>query len=856
MRRMCMAHSFPSCIAIFSASVGDRLPARSDMAPAKQFSCPDCGSVFARAANRNRHRLKLHGGAAVVYDCPLCGHVYDNVRDLRLHIAAHAPDTEYKIVNNRYDDALTVYRKRYLPPQPSLEHTLGQDFDQLERILSSEAARKRFAKGQIISTVEFVKTDHQTGAVARRATMHFRSRVFVLTVYQNYISHVNEAFAKVRGNIDDFVRKGSGWTLEAVYATDLEVNRCRPLAGGCGGTVALELSIAAQRRLVQPHADDDHMCFFYAVAYHFLPTEDKARLADYVSKHFRREGIALPVRIQDVAKFERMNSHLRLKINVLYREEQDVYPVYVSREESWRNNINILLYKTELDSAAISHYFNVPSLEKLMRRTYIYRNPSTGKETRSYRKLKVCPNCLCQVSGTDVLIKHFHTCRRNRAQAVRMPKTGEVIEFKNFMKKFKVPLVGFYDFESVMVKPLAPCSRCPNTFMCYHKATVEAVQQAGTYSVLIVDHLGNIVHQKTHSSEDCADQFVEDLLELEPELLELLNEKRPMSLTQRQELQFRAAQQCHICEEFFLEDSVRVRDHCHLTGQFMGAAHQSCNLKRTVVKKIPLFCHNFTGYDGHLVVKGIKKDPRVHTMQALARNTERFRTLQINSYHFLDSMSFLDGSLGDVVDDLRKSGHPFQLLDLTDLCSGRRAGHKGLLLQKGVYPYEFAQSVEQLRAATRLPPIEKFFSKVANTGVSPEDYRHAQEVYRKFSCENMLDYCELYCQLDVVLLAECLLSFRAEVEREFGLDCCHYISLPQLAFDGMLKMTQISIECLTDVDMLLFLEQNIRGGVSFINQRRCQDTRARLLEEGRSDEEILEAASSWDAEKMLYIDGE
>ena len=72
---------------------------------------------------------------------------------------------------------------------------------------------------------------------------------------------------------------------------------------------------------------------------------------------------------------------------------------------------------------------------------------------------------------------------------------------------------------------------------------------------------------------------------------------------------------------------------------------------------------------------------------------------------------------------------------------------------------------------------------------------------------------ELYCRLDVLLLAECFLSFRKEVYDEFQLDCCHYISLPQLAFQCMLKSTSVTIECLSDPDMILFLESNIRGGM-------------------------------------------
>jgi DNA polymerase type B, organellar and viral len=142
-------------------------------------------------------------------------------------------------------------------------------------------------------------------------------------------------------------------------------------------------------------------------------------------------------------------------------------------------------------------------------------------------------------------------------------------------------------------------------------------------------------------------------------------------------------------------------------------------------------------------------------------------------------------------------------------------------LRKGVYPYEFATSVEQLRACTRLPPHEDFYSKVANGNISDDEYRHAQTVWEMFQCNNMLDYTELYCKLDTLLLAECFLQFRNEVYSEFQLDCCHYISLPQLGFDCMLKSTGVKIEPLIDPDMVLFLEANIRGGTSFISQRHC-----------------------------------
>jgi hypothetical protein len=50
----------------------------------------------------------------------------------------------------------------------------------------------------------------------------------------------------------------------------------------------------------------------------------------------------------------------------------------------------------------------------------------------------------------------------------------------------------------------------------------------------------------------------------------------------------------------------------------------------------------------------------------------------------------------------------------------------------------------------------------------------------------------------------------------------HYLSTPQLSFDCFLKSTKVELELLTDIDKILFIEQNLRGGMSYISQRYCK----------------------------------
>ena len=65
---------------------------------------------------------------------------------------------------------------------------------------------------------------------------------------------------------------------------------------------------------------------------------------------------------------------------------------------------------------------------------------------------------------------------------------------------------------------------------------------------------------------------------------------------------------CHICKNQYSEEDIRVRDHCHITGNYRGSAHQDCNLKLRLSPnniQIPVFFHNLRGYDSHFIMQQI-----------------------------------------------------------------------------------------------------------------------------------------------------------------------------------------------------------------------------------------------------------
>ena len=135
-----------------------------------------------------------------------------------------------------------------------------------------------------------------------------------------------------------------------------------------------------------------------------------------------------------------------------------------------------------------------------------------------------------------------------------------------------------------------------------------------------------------------------------------------------------------------------------------------------------------------------------------------------------------------------------------------------LLLRKGVYPYEYMDNWERFNE-TSLPSKESFYSNLNMEDIDDIDYRHGNNVFNKFKLNNLGDYHDLYVQSDTLLLADVFENFRDMCLKEYELDPAHFLSSPGLAWQACLKESNIELELLTDYDMLLMVEERIRGGI-------------------------------------------
>ena len=138
--------------------------------------------------------------------------------------------------------------------------------------------------------------------------------------------------------------------------------------------------------------------------------------------------------------------------------------------------------------------------------------------------------------------------------------------------------------------------------------------------------------------------------------------------------------------------------------------------------------------------------------------------------------------------------------------------------QKGVYPYDYIDSFNRF-SENKLPTKDNFYSRRNDEHISDKQNAYAHKIWNTFNLKNMGEYHDLYLKSDILLLADVFENFRKTCMQYYKLDPCHYFTSPGLSWDAMIKMTDIKLELITDIDMFQFIEKGMRGGVSYIANR-------------------------------------
>ena len=422
----------------------------------------------------------------------------------------------------------------------------------------------------------------------------------------------------------------------------------------------------------------------------------------------------------------------------------------------------------------------------------------------------------------------------NGAQAINMPKQGEnILKFNNFHKQLPVPFVIYADFEAI-TKKVQGCDQSEEMnkdkdTRSYMKAYQTHEDCGYGYKVICCYDDKYSKYTCIYRGENAVYKLMEKMLE-EVEYCKAVIKKhfnKPLVMTEVDKQRSKTMDRCHICGEKYTDKDVRIRDHCHITGKFRGSAHQECNLKLRIKPediKIPVIFHNLRGYDSHFIMQQIGEIAKKHgytnkkgekqdlNINAIPNNVEKYMAFMLgNHLTFIDSFQFMSSSVDKLVSNLPKD----DLIYTSKAFKGKRLD---LMSQKGVYPYDFMDSFEKSNQM-ELPNKDQFYSILNDQHITDDEYDHAKKVWNPFMIKTMGEYHDLYLVSDVLLLTDVFENFRKTCMQYYKLDPCHYFTSPGLSWDAMLKLTNIKLELMTDVDMFQFIKKGMHGGVSYIANR-------------------------------------
>lgn len=669
----------------------------------------------------------------------------------------------------------------------------------------------------------------------------------------------NQVLSKTLSKVNDFQLEGSGWSLNEIDG--LIVNNCKNECFNGSSYIELSKDIQSKKAVINIK-NHDNKCFVWSVlaGIHYKNIQNNLERVNHYKKHeneLNMNNITYPVSIDQIDKFEEQNKDISINVYA-YKwkksgkkdktNETDifVYPIRLTDEvkdkhfhllritninESTINdeeecNLNI---NEELESFEInSHYCFIKSLSRLIQRQLRVKNR---------RKKYLCDRCLNYFYSMEKRESHMSTCFMLNSTRVTLPsKEEKIIEFKNTEKQLDVPFIIYADTEAFLKPVTENESDGDNTTItgAYQRHIPHSIGYYlhSKYPDLMESHYNHFI--KTAEEPDSITWFANQLKRIAGIAYPILHtNKRMEPLSVEKQQQFLNASKCHICEEKFEEVDRRVRDHSHLTGKFRGAAHELCNLRFQEPHMIPVVFHNLK-YDLHLLIEKIAAigAGNIHIIPTSTENyisftkyfnnneltqasqQESFKYSNRFAFRFIDSFRFLAESLEALASNLVESDFKITKSNWQNLPDDQLR----LLQRKGVYPYDYIKSEENL-AETSLPPIEQFYNQLNDSNISQDEYELALTVWETFRVKTLQQYTDIYLKTDILLLADIFENFRQASLASYGLDPAHYFTLPSYSWDAMLKITKAKIELIhsDNIDQINFFERgNSETPMSFL----------------------------------------
>ena len=495
--------------------------------------------------------------------------------------------------------AIKGFAKQY-----TVDGIAGTDAKTFLNVVKSEVvnliSKNRQTKINLVLFCEMERVDIKSGEVID-TTAPFVSKTEVVLDGTDVGELYNKASDKILESIAMFQMMGSNWRLRAVNRLEINTVAYKPLKGK--SYIPVPEKLAAKKAIINMKNEDDE-CFKWCVTRALNSVEDhperittelreQAKLLDW-------NGIEFPVAVDEnvIRRFER-NNNVSVNIFGYDDDNENVHPLINSKNES-EKVIDLLL----ISNGATKHYCWIKNFNKLC----------AARTEICHHTMHYCKRCLTGYRELEGLNRHNEYCSLHGVQRVEVPKAGTRRFFKHHFKSMRVPFVVYADFES-FIKPIGTCQ--PNSAESYTNKYQKHSPSSFCYLIKCFDDSlykqDPVVFTAENETDDVAQIFVGALEQNIKDIYQQFKFSKKMIFTEKDKAVYKATTICHICEgaegEFREDDKrsyIKVRDHCHLTGKFRGAAHSKCNLEYRVPKFFPVLFHNLSGYDCHLFIKKLR----------------------------------------------------------------------------------------------------------------------------------------------------------------------------------------------------------------------------------------------------------
>lgn len=804
---------------------------QNDFRRRKISLCQFCKKEFLSEKGKKAHEKKFHpatlpdqGDGTIVF-CSICERSYQkrywySHQRSEAHMDKLLKDAgdRVKVFESAFGNRCTTYRISANRDDELVDSALL--LENVRAIIAPIIERELIVRGSLRFRLTLVTVHHRLVDALddsnwEEATKHFNSSYRSASGRDDFDKDFSEAAVEVLGDAEAFDSHQSGWALlENLFVL---VNVLTQQLAGASSYLPLPEKLSRKNAIVNIH-NTDSRCFLFCAAYKIYGKyidRKKQHLQEsylpYLSS-FDVANMQFPLTLLDIGRFERLNWHHEISVNIYTYEHNNFGVLRLTKKEKL-NHMDLLLIGGDTDF----HYTVITDLSRLL----------TRQISRHHGAKVFCRECLSHFpSSEDMKLHKEIKCLGTKLE---VPKVS-YLEFKHYYAKNRLKFIVYGDLETLCVK-VAGASGNPEK--SYTRPLQMHRVYASGYKFVSFNRDKHLEAVRTFPGIDSLDRFLDSLLDdCEYIMKNYYWKKYKMTeLTPESKQHFDSAKICFICDEPLdrVIDGVAevlAYDHDHHLPpetpgtNCRGRVHSRCNLLYQEKHHIPCVFHSAASLDWHALILAISKR-RNGTLSCIAKTSETYITFDWKAkfssgiggvnLRFIDSFRFLPRSLAVIVESMTQ----FPYFEEYFRENYKNEVFNAQLLSKAAIPYEYFDDISKLEE-TEFPPIEKFYSSLTNESISEEKWKEGKEIYGRLKCKNLFEYALYYMKTDIYFLCDSCEQFRDVGMRYYKLDPLGYsLTLASFAWDACLLFTKKKVPLMQDLNQILFSMQALRGKYEF-----------------------------------------